>query len=200
MCITLAAAVGLAPAAFGLVTGPVAHAAEAVVPSPQHKVKTVSLHHVQRLAAGGAVAASSSSVSSVGVPGVPAFSPGVSPARHCTGSIGASATHNNLHEQFWYSPAGCIGTVEGTMQYKAHVYKCIWSRIYHSGALKADLLRACATGSASDTLHATWHVWTSYSTPVKVCVKSTYDTVGACKTVDQISTSTQAPRLVESGA
>ena len=181
----LAGAAGLAPVAFGLATGPAAHAAGAAVPPPWHEVKTVSLHHVLSPAATGNTAASSSaSASSATAPGVLGISASVSTTRHCTGSIGTSASHDNLSEKFWYSPGGCIGTVEGAMVYNKTVDKCMWGRIYHDGQLEFKLYRVCRTGSPGGVLHATWHVWRTFATPVEVCMKSTYDTVGACRTVD----------------
>jgi hypothetical protein len=191
----LAGLAGLAPAAFGLGTAPAAHAATHTVVRAAPAAgaeKAVSLHHVlghgyAAAAATGAVASSGASASSAAsIPASYTGSSGASTTGDCTGSTPTSTAHGNLYEKFWYTTAPlrvCIGTVEGQMLYFKHIDKCMWGRIYHSGKLRFVLSRVCGTRSAGDALSATWRVKRYFPGPVKVCVKSTYDTVGACRSV-----------------
>jgi len=180
----LAGAAGLVPAAFGLAVAPAAHAAAGPAGTDlAGQAKTVSLHHVLHPGPGADGAASPGSSAHS-----PAIAPGIGIAAGCKAHSDSlkSAIHNNLSLVYSYALApdrACIGDVVGVMHYHAAIKKCEWGRIYQNGHLRQDLHQHCAYHRTGGSLSARWDVKRYFPTPVKVCVKSTYDTVGACKTV-----------------
>jgi hypothetical protein len=181
----LAGAVGLAPAAFGLVTGPAAHAADApahaadVAAASAHAprgVKTVSLHHIRRAAAT-AVAAASSSSSSGGTS--PAITGGA-----CGGNtLFRIPKLDNVKGHGWYrnGPVDsytCIGIVDVHLWFNKTMCKTADLSLHlgEGTSRTSGSQKVCGTAghgkSTSFSVQERW--WHIPGSPVDVCAWSTY--------------------------
>jgi hypothetical protein len=178
----LAGAIGLAPAALGLLTTQAAHAADTTAAAPQHNVKTVSLHHVVR--AGATTAAATSSSSSASSSG--AVSPGIT-GTACTGNTAFTIPKvANVKGHGWYANGTfdswtCIGTVDVHLWFNKTFCK---TAILSIKGAKWSAVVCGSAGHGKSHAFPVHHVYNHVPTAgVNVCASSTYAPGPTCRQV-----------------
>jgi hypothetical protein len=105
-------------------------------------------------------------------------------AASCTGNRRASAVSRDVAEVFFYSSAGCIGSVTEYVRYTTRSCKDWHIRIYHGNNTRPEVVgtlrhvcKPAGTYKSTDSFHK------AFPRPVKVCAGATNTPGYPCKTV-----------------